>query len=120
MLSEATSGLKCAQGFRRSSTDIVGAPPVVMLITTLHAGLDLLQERLERRGTLVGPAVLRIARVQVDDRGARLVRADRGFGDLVGGDRQVRGHRGRVDRAGDRARDDDLAAGICSAWGRKT
>ena len=30
-MSEATSGLKCAQGFSRSSTDIVGAPPVVML-----------------------------------------------------------------------------------------
>src|SRR5205814_7286438 len=39
MLSEATSGLKCAQGFKRSSISIVGAPPVVMLITTLHAAL---------------------------------------------------------------------------------
>src|SRR5688572_886560 len=39
MLSEATSGLKCAQGLSLSSTDIVGAPPVVMLITTLHAAL---------------------------------------------------------------------------------
>src|SRR5205085_11473269 len=37
MLSEATSGLKCAQGFNRSSTVIVGAPPVVMFTTTLHA-----------------------------------------------------------------------------------
>src|SRR6187455_900891 len=39
MLSEATSGLKCAVGFKRSSTVIVGAPPVVMLITTSHAAL---------------------------------------------------------------------------------
>src|SRR5205814_7060707 len=39
MLSEATSGLKWAVGFNRSSTDIVGAPAVVMLITTLHAAL---------------------------------------------------------------------------------
>src|ERR1044072_4558856 len=33
MLSEATSGLKVAAGRTRSSIDIVGAPPVVMLIT---------------------------------------------------------------------------------------
>src|SRR6185369_15621046 len=39
MLSDATSGLKCAQGFNRSSTIIVGAPPVVMFTTTLHACL---------------------------------------------------------------------------------
>src|ERR1700674_5783405 len=36
MLSEATSGLKVAAGFTRSSIDMVGAPPVVMLITTLE------------------------------------------------------------------------------------
>ncbi len=34
MLSEATSGLSRRAGCKRSSTDIVGAPPVVMLITT--------------------------------------------------------------------------------------
>src|SRR5262245_8687628 len=44
MLSEATSGLKCAVGFKRSSTVIVGAPPVVMLITTLHAALIFLRK----------------------------------------------------------------------------
>src|SRR5262249_15689769 len=35
MLSEATSGLKVAAGRTRSSIAMVGAPPVVMLITTL-------------------------------------------------------------------------------------
>src|ERR1700682_2512596 len=39
MLSDATSGLKCAHGFTRSSTVIVGAPPVVMFTTTSHARL---------------------------------------------------------------------------------
>src|SRR3954470_18349738 len=34
MLSEATSGLKVAAGLTRSSTVIVGAPPVVMFTTT--------------------------------------------------------------------------------------
>ena len=33
MLSEATSGLNVAAGFTRSSTVIVGAPPVVMFTT---------------------------------------------------------------------------------------
>ena len=46
--------------------------------------LDDLQERLERLGPLVGPAVLGIARVQVHDRRARFVRTDRRLGDLVG------------------------------------
>ena len=110
MFSEATSGLKCAHGFSRSSTDIVGAPPVVMLITTFVRSLDLLQERLEGLGRLVGAAVLRIARVQVHERGAGFGGGDRGLGDLLGGDRQVRRHRRRVDRAGDRAGDHHLAA----------
>src|SRR6185312_8251099 len=34
MLSDATSGLKVAAGFTRSSADMVGAPPVVMFTTT--------------------------------------------------------------------------------------
>ena len=36
MLSEATSGLKVAAGRTRSSIVMVGAPPVVMLITALE------------------------------------------------------------------------------------
>src|SRR6185436_8249774 len=36
MLSEATSGLKVAAGRTRSSIDMVGAPPVVMLMTALQ------------------------------------------------------------------------------------
>ncbi len=36
MFSEATSGLKVAAGRTRSSTVMVGAPPVVMFTTTLE------------------------------------------------------------------------------------
>src|SRR5882724_13612570 len=36
MLRLATSGLKVAAGFTRSSIDMVGAPPVVMLTTQLE------------------------------------------------------------------------------------
>src|SRR3954471_18178609 len=36
MFSEATSGLNVAAGLRRSSIDIVGAPPVVMLMTAFE------------------------------------------------------------------------------------
>ena len=39
MFSDATSGLNTAHGFNRSSTSIVGAPPVVMLITTFERSL---------------------------------------------------------------------------------
>ena len=44
---------------------------------------------------LVGAAVGRIARVQMDDRRAGLGGADRGFGDLSGSHRQMRRHRWR-------------------------
>ena len=110
MLSEATSGLKVAAGRTRSSIVMVGAPPVVMFTTTFERCLMTLQERREGLRRLVGPAVLRIARVQMHDRGAGLGRADRGIGDLLGGHRQMRRHRRRVDRAGDGAGDDDFAA----------
>src|SRR5882672_5486672 len=39
MLSEATSGASLSAGCRRSSIDMVGAPPVVKLITTSLAAL---------------------------------------------------------------------------------
>src|SRR5438046_2900003 len=39
MFSDATSGFSCSAGCSRSSTDMVGAPPVVMLITTSLACL---------------------------------------------------------------------------------
>src|SRR5262245_3119444 len=44
MLSEDTSGLKCVQGFRRSSTVIVGEQPVVWLYTTLQVFLIFLRK----------------------------------------------------------------------------
>ena len=76
-----------------------------------HVGalLDHLEERREGLRRLVGTAVLRIARMQMHDRGARFGRADRGIGDLLRGHRQMRRHRRRVDRAGDGAGDDDFA-----------
>ena len=73
--------------------------------------LDPAQERLEGLGALVGPPVDRIARVQMDDRRARFRRAERALGDLLRRDGQVRRHRRRVDRARDRAADDDFPLG---------
>ena len=72
--------------------------------------LDVGRELAEVLGILRRVAIGRIARVQMHDRGARLRRADRGIGDLLGRDRQVRRHRRRVDAAGHRAGDDDFAS----------
>src|SRR5260221_12232428 len=55
-------------------------------------------------------AVPRVARMQVDDRGAGLGRLDRLLGDLVGGQRQIGRHRRGVYRPRDRTGDDDLRA----------
>src|SRR4051812_10597186 len=54
MLSEATSGLSCSAGCRRSSIDMVGAPPVVKLITTSLAALILPANWRNRFGSCVG------------------------------------------------------------------
>ena len=54
------------------------------------------------------PAVLRVARVQMQDGGAGRGGIDRLRGDLIGRDRQRVRHGRRVDRAGDRAADDDF------------
>ena len=83
MLSEATSGLKVAAGRTRSSIVMVGAPPVVMFTTTSERCLITLRNGREGLRRLVGTAVLRIARMQVHDRGAGLGRADGGVGDLL-------------------------------------
>ena len=50
--------------------------------------------------------------MQVDDGGACLGGAQGALRDLVRGDRQIRRHRGGVDRAGDGAGDNDLAS-VC-------
>ena len=71
--------------------------------------LDARQELLEQRRVLARPAVLGIARVQVQDRGPGLGRGERRLGDLVRRHRQIGRHRRRVDRAGDGAGDDDFA-----------
>ena len=73
--------------------------------------LDSSQERLEGLRALVRAAVDRIARVQVDNRCAGLRRAERALRDFLRRDRQVRRHRGRMDRAGDGATDDNFTLG---------
>src|SRR6266496_4846040 len=54
MLSEATSGFSCSAGWSRSSTLIVGAPPVVRLITTSHDCLIRGKKRINIFGSCVG------------------------------------------------------------------
>src|SRR5215510_10624429 len=54
MLSEATSGLSSAAGRRRSSTVMVGAPPVVRLITTSVAALIFGRNCMNTAGSWVG------------------------------------------------------------------
>src|SRR6266849_10690184 len=54
MLSEATSGLSLSAGCRRSSIDMVGAPPVVRLTTTSHALFTLGRNCLNSSGSCVG------------------------------------------------------------------
>ena len=67
---------------------------MVMLMTASQALLDARQELHEDVGDGRRPAVLRVARMQMQDRGAGLGRGDRIARDLVGRDRQVRRHVG--------------------------
>src|SRR5438309_9055345 len=54
MLTEATSGLSCSAGCSRSSTVMVGAPPVVRLTTTFEAALIAGKKRMNIFGSCVG------------------------------------------------------------------
>src|SRR5882672_7859658 len=54
MFNEATSGLSCSAGCSRSSTVMVGAPPVVRLMTTFDAALILGRKRMNIFGSCVG------------------------------------------------------------------
>src|SRR6218665_1566935 len=54
MFSDATSGLKVCTGTRRSVTSMVGAPPVVMLITTSLAALICGRKALNNSGSCEG------------------------------------------------------------------
>src|SRR6478735_1675608 len=54
MLSEATSGLSLSVGCSRSSIDMVGAPPVVKLITTSHSAFILRANWRKSSGSCVG------------------------------------------------------------------
>src|SRR3954470_7608599 len=109
MLRLATSGLKVAAGLTRSSTSMVGAPPVVMLMTAFERCLMTPKERLERLRALVRLAGVRIAGVKMDDGGAGLRGLYGCVGDLLGRHGQVGRHRGRMDRARDGAGDNDFA-----------
>ena len=71
--------------------------------------LDLGQESAEGGGRLVGTTILLVAGVQVDNGGTGLRGTHGGVGDLIGGHRQVGGHGGGVDCAGDGTGDDDFA-----------
>ena len=71
--------------------------------------LDPRQELHEHIGIRRRPPVLRVARMQMQDRRPRLRRGDRIARDLVRGQRQMRAHRRGMDRPGDGAGDDDLA-----------
>src|SRR5882762_5906231 len=54
MLSEATSGFSCSAGCSCSSMLIVGAPPVVRLMTTSEAALIFGRKRMNIFGSCVG------------------------------------------------------------------
>src|SRR5260370_27323698 len=54
MFNEATSGLSCSAGCSRSSMAMVGAPPVVRLITASHAFLICGRKRINIFGSCVG------------------------------------------------------------------
>ena len=54
MLSDATSGLKAAAGFTRSSAVMVGAPPVVIFTTTLERCLITLRKGAKASGDWSG------------------------------------------------------------------
>src|SRR6516165_2825926 len=101
MLSEHISGENFMTPASRSSTVMVGDPPVVMLTTASVACLM-------RGRNCMNTAGSRVARVQMQDGGAGLGGGDGLLGDLIGRDRQSLRHGGRVDRAGDGASDDDL------------
>ena len=70
--------------------------------------LDDAQERLKGLRRLIRPSIDRIARVEMNDRGPRRRGAEGGLGNLGRCHRQMRRHRGRVDRSGNRAGNDDL------------
>ena len=85
-------------------------PPVVMLMTASQPSRIAGRNSRNSDGVAGRTAVVRVPGVQVDDGRAGARRSDRLVGDLPRGDRQVRTHRRRVDRAGDRAGDDDGTA----------
>ena len=77
MLSEHISGLARSGAASRSSSVMPWPPPVVMLMTALVACLIRGRNCMKTFGVRRRPPVLRVARVQMQDRGAGLGRGDR-------------------------------------------
>ena len=102
-------GFKTGRGQHTLLRLHVGAAAGRQVDDRLCARVDLRQKAGKGLGRLVGPAVDRVARMQVQDGRARLGRSHRLIGDLLRRDRQVRRHRRRVDRTRHRTSDDDLA-----------
>ena len=77
MLSEHISGLARSGAASRSSSVMPWPPPVVMLMTASVACLMRGRNCMKTSGSGVGRPSFGIARMQMQDRGARLGRADR-------------------------------------------
>ena len=77
----------------------------------IRALLDDLEKRREGFRALVGLTGFRVAGMQMHDRSTCFRRLDRGVGDLLRRHGKRLRHRGRVDRAGHGAGDDDFMGG---------
>ena len=80
----------------------------LVLETVEEARLDGRQKACPMRGIRRRPAIRWVAGVQMQDGRPCLGRTNRRARDVLGGDRQIGRHRGRMDRAGDGAGNDDL------------
>ena len=108
MLSEHISGLATSGAASRCSTRHVEAAAGRHVDHRVGRLLDARQELHEDRGVRRRAAVLGIARVQMQDRGAGLRCGDRLRRDVLRGQRKRVRHRRRMNAARDRASDDDL------------
>ena len=111
MFSEHSSGLNVRAASVRSSTVMPWPPPVVMLITASVWGVDRAAgTRAKSSGSGVGAPVSGSRACRWTIAAPACAAPIALVSDLVRRDREVRGHRGHMDRARDRAADDDLAS----------